>query len=143
MQSNWSSYKRRMVNIQKATFNDEVNTLTSIHYKYLHSLLVKSDGDDDIFNDTFLKLSHCYNPEKDFIQQFKYYFNLLKGAFYRDDKVANYYLSLAADNIAFTEPAVEPDDDIQPKAPTNLNELKFKIQNYANISKSSKRAKKK
>ena len=91
----WSSYKRKQVNISKATFNDEVNRLMEIYYKQLHSLLVKSEQDQDTFNDTYLKLTYNYNPEKDFIEQFKYYFNLLKGAYFRDDKVANYYLSLS------------------------------------------------
>ena len=53
-------------------------------------MLVKSELDEDVFNDTYLKLTYNYNPEMDFVQQYKYYFNLLKGAYYRDNKITSY-----------------------------------------------------
>ena len=53
-------------------------------------MLVKSEADEDVFNDTYLKLTYNYNPDTDFIKQYCYYFNLLKGAYYRDSKVYNY-----------------------------------------------------
>ncbi len=63
-----SSYQRKQVNINKAIPNSEVNRLLQLHYKYLHSRLVKSDKDEAIFNDTYLKLTYNYNPSKDFIE---------------------------------------------------------------------------
>jgi len=66
--SNWSSYRRKEVNISKAIFNNEVNTLLAKNYKYLHSHLVKYSRDEDTFNDAFLKLTYNYNPDKDFIE---------------------------------------------------------------------------
>lgn len=139
MSNIWSSYKRKQVNISKATFNDEVNRLMEIYYKQLHSLLVKSEQDQDTFNDTYLKLTYNYNPEKNFIEQFKYYFNLLKGAYYRDDKVANYYLSFS-DVPDITYKTDEEEEKTDKKI--SINKLKQSIQNYANFKKGQKRTNK-
>ena len=126
----WSSYKRKQVNISKATFNDEVNRLMEIYYKQLHSLLVKSEQDQDTFNDTYLKLTYNYNPEKDFIEQFKYYFNLLKGAYFRDDKVANYYLSLSdVPDISYKT----DEEEVKTEEKISMDKLKQNIQNYSDI----------
>ena len=86
--NNWNSYKRKQCNINKSIRNDMVSQLVSQHYNTLHQILKVKD--ESLFNDTFLKLTYNYNPDKDFIQQFIYYYNLLKGAYYRDDKVSNY-----------------------------------------------------
>lgn len=86
MVNNWNQWRRMQINIEKAQPNEEVARLLSKHYQKLHSMLVKTESDEDIFNDTFLKLTYNYNPEQDFIQQFCYYFNLLKGAYFRDSK---------------------------------------------------------
>ena len=60
------------------------------HYKQLHSALVKSDEDEGIFTDTFLKLTYNFNPEELFAVQFRYYFSLLKGAYSRDNKALQF-----------------------------------------------------
>lgn len=135
MSNVWSSYKRKQVNISKATFNDDVNRLMQINYKKLHSSLVKSEQDQDTFNDTFLKLTYNYNPEQDFTEQFKYYFKLLKGAYFRDDKVANYYLSLTeVPDVTYQSDVVE-----ETKEKISMIDLKQKVQNYANFKKGQKR----
>lgn len=69
------------------------------HYKQLHSALVKSDEDEGIFTDTFLKLTYNFNPEELFAVQFRYYFSLLKGAYRRDSKASS-FLPLDEDKIA-------------------------------------------
>lgn len=139
MSNIWSSYKRKQVNISKATFNDEVNRLMEIYYKQLHSLLVKSEQDQDTFNDTYLKLTYNYNPEKNFIEQFKYYFNLLKGAYFRDDKVANYYLSFSdVPDITYKT----DEEEVKTDKKISINKLKQSIQNYANFKKGQKRTNK-
>ena len=51
--------------------------------------LVKTVEDEDTFNDAFLKLTYCYNPEEDFIKQYTYQFNLLKGKYHRYDRTLN------------------------------------------------------
>lgn len=144
MQTNWSSYKRKQVNIDKAIYNATINLQLSKYYKQLHSLLVRQEGDEDIFNDTFLKLTHSYNPEQDFIEQYKHTFYSLKLAYRQDDKVANYYLSFIEDNVStINEPIVEMEiDEDQPKGDT-LTDLKKKVQSYAISQKSNKRANKK
>lgn len=135
MSNVWSSYKRKQVIISKATFNDEVNRKMQINYKQLYSLLVINEQDQDTFNDTYLKLTYNYNPEQDFVLQFKYYFNLLKGAYYRDDKQANYYLSFSeVPDIAY-----QPDIEEESEDKISMNDLKQKIQNYANFKKGQKR----
>ena len=138
MNNIWSCYKRKQCNIQKAVYNDEVNRLMNKHYKQLYSL-VKREQDQDTFNDTFLKLTYNYNPEQDFIEQFKYYFNLLKGAYYRDQKVANYYLSFTDQ----PEIPYNPDVEIQQQQKKiSMQELKERVKQYANFKKSQKRANK-
>lgn len=139
----WSSYQRKFVNIQKAVFNDEVNQLLVKHYQYLHSLLVKSEQDEDTFNDTYLKLTYKYDSSKDFVEQFIYYFNLLKGAYLRDDKVANYYLQLGEvydkGDMYFDTDTDAPDKEDKP----SMQNLKESIKSYALSQKSYKRASKK
>lgn len=89
--NNWDKYRRMQCNVDKATLNDTVAILTMEHYKQLYNMLVKQPEDRDIFNDTYLKLTYKYNPNKDFIEQFKWIFNQLKGAYYRDAKCNIYY----------------------------------------------------
>lgn len=72
---NWSKYRRKQYNLEKAEYNYLVNDLLTKHYMYLHSLLVKTESDESTFNDTYLKLTRVYNPDKDFIDQFKFQFN--------------------------------------------------------------------
>lgn len=86
MVNNWNQWRRMQINIEKAQPNEEVARLLSKHYQKLHSMLVKTESDEDIFNDTFLKLTYNYNPEQDYIEQYCYYFNLLKGAYFRDSR---------------------------------------------------------
>lgn len=140
----WSSYKRKQVNIDKATYNSEVSRLLQLHYRYLHSKLVKSEKDEGIFNDTYLKLTYNYNPAKDFIEQYIYYFKLLKGAYYRDDKVANYYMELVelydkVDTADNPDTSYSSEDKPQPKDNQSLANLKNQIQNYAVSQKAYKR----
>lgn len=144
----WSSYKRKFVNIEKAVYNVEVNQLLTTHYHYLHSLLVKSEQDEDTFNDTYLKLTYLYDNSKDFIEQFKYYFNLLKGAYYRDDQVANYYMQLGEvydkAEDSFSEEPIELDTTLEaPEDKPSMQNLKEKVQAYAISKKAYKRANKK
>lgn len=132
---NWSSYRRKQVNISKAVSNDAVSQQLVKHYRYLHNLLVFVDSDEDIFNDTYLKLTYNYQPEIDFREQFIYYFNLLKGAYFRDDKVSNYYLGL--DSAADIADAPEYEDEPVKDKPS-LTNLKASLQSYANFKKSTK-----
>lgn len=141
-----SSYKRKQVNIDKAVPNSEVSRLLQLHYRYLHSRLVKSDRDEGIFNDTYLKLTYNYNPSKDFIEQYIYYFQLLKGAYYRDDKVANYYVELVevydkVDTAEYSDTSFSSElDTAQPKRDKRkLTDLKKEIQSYAISQKAYKR----
>lgn len=90
MNSNWNEYKRKQCNINKSIQNDQVSKLMIANYSLLYKDLVKEDTDIDIFNDVYLKLTYNYNPNKDYVVQFVYYFNMLKGAYYRDNKVTLY-----------------------------------------------------
>lgn len=142
-----SSYQRKQVNINKAIPNSEVNRLLQLHYKYLHSRLVKSDKDEGVFNDTYLKLTYNYNPSKDFIEQYIYYFQLLKGAYYRDDKVANYYVELVevydkVDTADNSDTSYNSSED-KPKEKRKLTDLKKEIQSYAISQKAYKKRTKK
>lgn len=87
---NWDKFRRMQCNIEKATVNQAVNRLMIQHYSQLHSELVKSEEDESTFNDTFLKLTYNFNPEDYFINQFRYYFCMLKGAYRRDSKAFSF-----------------------------------------------------
>lgn len=135
--NNWDSYRRMQINIQKSVTNEQVAELLTRHYKYLHSLLIKQPTDEDIFNDTYLKLTYNYNPDKDFIDQYKYYFNLLKGAYYRDNKVTNWLVTHIEDNpveIPDTLPDEQPNkkkDDFISNLKSELNALSKKANKTA------------
>lgn len=123
----YSKYKRKQNNIEKAISNQEVNFFFTQHYKYLYSLLVKTDEDADTFNDTYLKITYNYNPDKDFIDQFKYLFNQLKGAYNRADKVEKYHFTQLND---IDYPEIIIDEYVTPDK-SDFNELKNKVKEYA------------
>lgn len=144
----WSSYKRKFVNIEKAVYNVEVNQLLTTHYHYLHSLLVKSEQDEDTFNDTYLKLTYSYNSDQDFVEQFKHQFYNLRYAYEQDDKVANYYMQLGEvydkAEDSFSEEPIELDTTLEaPEDKPSMQNLKEKVQAYAISKKAYKRANKK
>lgn len=70
----------------------------SVNYNYLHNLLVTKESYEDIFQDTYLKLTYNYSTDSDFIERFIYYFKMLKGWYYRSGKVIKYYISEFDDN---------------------------------------------
>lgn len=121
----FDKWRRMQVNIDKAQYNEVVSNLLIKHYQQLYKMLVKSEQDEDIFNDTYLKLTYNYNPDSDFIQQYQYYFNLLKGAYYRDDKVTN-YLVVAIDDKDY--PDVEEPEPIITNNANFIETLKAEIQ---------------
>lgn len=143
--NNWSSYKRKQVNIEKAVYNPTINLQLSNNYNQLHSCLVRTESDEDIFNDTFLKLTHSYNPEQDFIEQYKHTFYNLRLAYEKDDRIANYYLSLSGDSVSTINEPYECMQEIEQdkKESDKLTELKKRVQSYAISQKSNKRANKK
>lgn len=129
---NWSKYRRKQNNIEKAEYNYQVNDLLSKHYRYLHSLLVKTELDESTFNDTYLKLTRVYSPKQDFIDQFIFYFNQLSGQYMRDDKCYNYAetkVESYTDNILLTDN--EP-EETKPTALIN------NIKEYALLEKAQK-----
>ena len=62
--NNWDDYRRKQVNINRSQLNKEVSVLLTKHYNYLHSKLVKYEEEEDIFNDTYLKLTYKYDPAR-------------------------------------------------------------------------------
>lgn len=131
---NWSKYRRKQNNINKAEYNYLVNDLLNKHFIYLHSLLVKNESDESTFNDTYLKLTRLYNPKQDFIEQFKFYFDQLSGQYMRDDKCYNYAetkVEIYTDNILVT--------DNEETKPTLKTTLINNIKEYALLEKEQKR----
>ena len=121
--NNWDKYKRMQCNMQKATYNYTVINLMQKYYCQLHSMLVNTPQDEDIFNDTYLKMTYKYNPDKDFVEQFKWLFNQLKGAYYRDDR-ANHFYQIREDLISIPHnlPDTEQEEDL-----SIVNRLKAQI----------------
>lgn len=132
---NWSKYRRKQNNLEKAEYNYLVNDLLTKHYRYLHSLLVKSESDESTFNDTYLKLTRVYSPDKDFIDQFKFQFNQLSGQYMKNDKCYNYAetkVEIYTDNIQLTDS--EPEET----KPTLKTTLINNIKEYALLEKAQK-----
>ena len=109
--------------MQKATYNPDTITLMGQHYQQLYNTLVSTPEDEDVFNDTYLKITYKYNPEKDFVEQFKWLFNQLKGAYYRDDR-ANHFYQIREDLISIPDylPDTEQEEDL-----SIVNRLKAQI----------------
>lgn len=105
------------------------------------------EGDEDTFNDTYLKLNHSYNPNQDFIEQYKHTFYNLKLAYKQDDKVANYYMELTEtyDKVTSISDTVSSNEDetAEKKDKLKLTNLKLEIHNYALSQKAYKRKSKK
>lgn len=73
-----TQYRTENYIINKALTNQAVNELMVKHYKELARLIV-SKKCEDIFNDTYLLLTVKYQPNLEFVKQFKYhYFYLFK-----------------------------------------------------------------
>ena len=121
--NNWDKYKRMQCNMQKATYNPDTITLMGQHYQQLYNTLVSTPEDEDVFNDTYLKFTYKYNPDKDFVEQFKWLFNQLKGAYYRDDR-ANHFYQIREDLISIPDylPDTEQEEDL-----SIVNRLKAQI----------------
>ena len=120
--NNWDKYRRMQCNIEKAIINEGVMNLTLKNYNQLQMELVKSPEDWDIFNDTYLKLTYKYNPNKDFKEQFKWLFNQLKGAYYRDDK-ANHFYTLEEDRISIPD-FIKDEENVPDKDVDLITKLK-------------------
>lgn len=117
--NNHDQFRIEQNNIDKSITNREVSILMSKHYYYLHNLLVKIEFHEDIFQDTFLKLTYNYNPDREFIEQFEYYFNMLKGWYYRSSKVIKYHIRELDDNLD-----IEDEEEIEQINETNFEDLR-------------------
>jgi len=81
----WSKYRSKQLNLERAKHNQQVNELMEQHYHTLHKRLVRSSYDEDVFTDTFLKMTYCYQSGADFIAEFTKQFAVVKGRFIRYD----------------------------------------------------------
>lgn len=117
--NNHDQFRIEQNNIDKSITNREVSILMSKHYYYLHNLLVKIEFHEDIFQDTFLKLTYNYDPDREFIEQFEYYFNMLKGWYYRSSKVIKYHIRELDDNLD-----IEDEEEIEQINETNFEDLR-------------------
>lgn len=117
--NNHDQFRIEQNNIDKSITNRDVSILMSKHYQYLHNLLVKIEFHEDIFQDTFLKLTYNYNPDREFIEQFEYYFNMLKGWYYRSSKVIKYHIRELDDNLD-----IEDEEEIEQINETNFEDLR-------------------
>lgn len=93
MNQNWDSYKRKSANLNKAVENN----LLFVELIKIYNVLIKNFKCIDIFNDTVIKLTYKYNPNIPLYEQFSFYYNQLKGEYFRDNKVTNYLIQSYAD----------------------------------------------
>lgn len=89
--NNQDKYRRMQCNLEKAIINEAVTNLLLRHYKELQDQLITNVEDYGIFNDTYLKLTYKYDPNRDFVEQFVWIFKQLKNSYYRDDKCHIHY----------------------------------------------------
>ena len=75
-----TQYRTETYLIDKAKSNKTVDRLMIKHYKELHKLVINKLY-EDIFNDTYLIMTVKYQPDKDFIQEFKYQYYYLYRRF--------------------------------------------------------------
>ena len=122
MMRNWDKYKRMQCNINKALINEAVTNLTIKNYSTLYKELVKTEEDRDVFNDTYLKLTYKYNPDKDFQDQFKWIFKQLKGAYYRDNR-ANHFYNLNEDRLIIPD-ILKDEEAVKDKSVNLITKLK-------------------
>lgn len=103
---NWDSARRQSANTRKAVYNETVSNLMKKYYNRLHKQLVKSEMDEEYFNDTYLKLTYKYSG-KNFCEEFLYQFSVIRGGCRRDNKAVK-YLSINED-VDFEEEKSFPD----------------------------------
>jgi hypothetical protein len=111
----WSSYRRAGKIHEKSTENQELNELITVHHSFLWKTLVKDYKDEDVFNDTYLKLTSTYDENIDFIEQFTATFKQIRLAYRRDDFTANNKLVIHTDfaeHIGGT--LIDETDEIEP-----------------------------
>lgn len=132
---NYDKYKRMQVILRKSEPNKEVTDLLQKNYQHLYRTLVKTEEDRDIFNDTYLKMTYKYNKDKSFIDSFIKEFQILKGAYYRDDKVFNYYFTeLPAQIKDIYEEYTEPE-----KSKITLEDLRNAILEKIKLQKTKRK----
>ena len=84
-------YKRQQVIITTAKENKLVNQLMQINYNDLHQLLVKTDSDIEIFQDTYLNMTRTYYPSVNFMNEFCRQFRNIKLEYREKDNEYNYH----------------------------------------------------
>ena len=111
------------------------------HYKELHKLVINKLY-EDIFNDTYLIMTVKYQPDKDFIQEFKYQyyylyrrFQLLNfGKYEYSPKLENGqdYISSVADLVNDSNIVDNPvNDAVDTNSDLTNNALIQKLKEYA------------
>lgn len=86
-------YKRQQAIINGATENQIVNQLMQNNYNDLYQLLVKSDSDIEIFQDTFLNMTRTYYPSINFMNEFCRQFRNIKLEYSEKDNEYSYHIS--------------------------------------------------
>lgn len=108
------------------------------HYKELHKLVINKLY-EDIFNDTYLIMTLKYQPDKDFIQEFKYQYYLYRrfqllnfGKYEYSPKLENGqdYISSVADLVNDSNIVDNPVNDAVDTNLTN-NALIQELKEYA------------
>lgn len=100
---NRDKYKRKSAIITYAKENQLVNQLIVDNYQDLQQILVKTEEDKDIFQDTYLNITKTYSPSLKFMDEFCRQFNMIKTRYINTDKSTNYLIESLED--AYTKEA--------------------------------------
>lgn len=80
--SNGDYYRRESAIVEGAVYNSKVNELFEQHYQQINQLF---NTDNDVFQDTFLRLTISYDSRLDFVNEFKrMFYNTLREKQTRD-----------------------------------------------------------
>lgn len=89
---NRDKYKRKSAIITYATENQLLNQLLIKNYTDLYEILVKTEEDKDIFQDTYLNLTRTYQPSLEFMDEFCRQFNMIKTRYIKTDRGTNFLI---------------------------------------------------
>lgn len=100
---NRDNYRRKSCIINNAIENLTVNKFIESNYQYLQSLLINTEDDRDIFQDTYLNITRTYKPNLKFIDEFIRQFRNLKIAYHKKDAEMKCIIKPLSDAISKEE----------------------------------------
>ena len=103
--------KDSKIAIKRSQINEEAMRLLNQNYNFLYNELVKTENDQDLFNDTVLSISYKYNPDNEFNEQFIFHFKSNQVGLTQENKIRNYLIQEIPENYDIIEDEPEYNED--------------------------------